>query len=137
MTRLFANTVKSVHNPPAMVVLASEEQYGWCQQVDLPKCLQLFPHTDTIFDQFSEEGYNVYHVNYPTPSKADLVEELREVQTRFKVDWALVTYGLQSGDLVMLGLTVPSNLRACIHFCPAIENAQELILRYSSKRHVP
>ncbi|TCD67089.1 hypothetical protein EIP91_000552 [Steccherinum ochraceum] len=115
MARFFANTVKSVHSPPTVVVFGTQEQYGWCQQL-------------------SEEGYNVYQIQYPGH---DVAKELGDVQKKLSSDWALVTYGLQSGDLAPLSTTVPHNLKACIHFCPAVENAEELLFRYSDNHHVP
>lgn len=33
MSQLFANTVKTVERPPSLVVLTSQTQRGWCQQV--------------------------------------------------------------------------------------------------------
>ncbi|PIL31688.1 hypothetical protein GSI_06391 [Ganoderma sinense ZZ0214-1] len=110
MSRTFRNTVQSLKKPATLVLLISDGQESWGQQL-------------------SEEGYDVVLVTYPTSTEC-LAAGFAEARTTLGTDteWALLTYGLQSTDLTVAGAIVTSGkLKACVHFCPQVENGKGLI----------
>ena len=136
MSRLFVNTVRSVQSPPSLVVFVAAEQGGWCQQVrwlSFSYCMRTYA---SIY-QFAEEGYDVHQIEYPPLQPSDVSNVFQDIQNQINVDWALITYGLQLGDLPSLIPAAPGNLKACVHFCPSTEKVEELLLRYSNGQHVP
>ncbi|KAH8102552.1 hypothetical protein BXZ70DRAFT_789880 [Cristinia sonorae] len=121
MARVFSNTVKSVRRPATLIVLISEDQSGWCQQ-------------------FSEEGYDVVQIAYhPGSGRIDFDDTFGSVQKDIDadVDWALITYGVRVSDLPLFGSAIPQGLKACVHFCPAADRAEDLLLRFPGGEHVP
>ena len=80
--------------------------------------------------KLSEEGYTVVQVPYPDAENGDLVRNLAEAQAELQqeCDWALVTYGLKPEDISSLTpLLSSATPRACVHYCPTIEDGHGLL----------
>ncbi|OCH94761.1 NTF2-like protein [Obba rivulosa] len=124
MLKLYPNAVNSVVRPPLLVLLLSEEQAGWAQQM-------------------SEEGYDVLHVTYPDLTLESLNNALRDTTNRIAsadyTDWGLITYGLRETDLRYVAeLFAAPGLKACVHYCAQLEQAQSLIVRdHESEKILP
>ncbi|KAI0660349.1 NTF2-like protein [Cubamyces menziesii] len=111
MIHVFRNAVASVAKPPVLLVLIAQAEKSWCQQL-------------------SEEGYTVVQVPYPDSENGDLVRNLAEAQAELQreCDWALVTYGLKPEDISSLTpLLSSATPRACVHYCPTIEDGHGLL----------
>ncbi|KAI0332005.1 hypothetical protein GY45DRAFT_1300045 [Cubamyces sp. BRFM 1775] len=111
MFHVFHNAVASVAKPPVLLVLISQTETSWCQQL-------------------SEEGYTVVQVPYPDAENGDLVRNLAEAQAELLQgsEWALVTYGLKPEDISSLTALFSSTTpRACVHYCPTIEDGHGLV----------
>ncbi|KAI0375273.1 hypothetical protein BV20DRAFT_960376 [Pilatotrama ljubarskyi] len=111
MSRLFPNAVASVTKPPFLVLLISQAQASWCQQL-------------------SEEGYSVIQVPYPSEVDGNLHRSLSEAKNELHKadDWALVTYGFTSGNASsMIEALVPEKLRALVHYCPVVDTGNALL----------
>lgn len=139
MSRVFPNAVASVTLPPVLVLLIESEQRSWCQQVGATKDL-LASIGLIVRAQFSEEGYTVIQVDYPRPDADQLRAGLREARMKLddQRDWALLTYGFQQDDVPRVSdLSSAPNLKACIHFCPLVENGAPIVLLSASGERVP
>ncbi|KAI1793825.1 NTF2-like protein [Ganoderma leucocontextum] len=120
MSRTFANAVASVTKPAALVLLITDEQESWGQQL-------------------SEEGYDVVLVHYPNTTdrlNAGFAEASTKLGT--ETEWALLTYGIESTDLTVAGAILSvGKLKACVHFCPRVENGKGLIYNHADGTTVP
>ena len=90
--------------------------------------------------KLSEEGYTVVQVPYPDAENGDLVRNLAEAQIELpqEREWALVTYGLKPEDTTSLApLFSSATPRACVHYCPAIEDGHGLVHEATDGTVVP
>ncbi|KAI0361328.1 NTF2-like protein [Trametes cingulata] len=121
MPHLFPNAVASVAKPPFLVFLISQDQASWCQQ-------------------FSEEGYSVILVPYPSREDGDLRRSLSEAKKELQNvdDWALVTYGFTTGNVSFaIQALVPEKLRALVHYSPVVETGDVLLHEAADGTVVP
>ncbi|KAM5530610.1 hypothetical protein V8D89_015728 [Ganoderma adspersum] len=120
MSRMFTNAVASVKKPATLVLLINDKQESWGQQL-------------------SEEGYDVVLVHYPNAMES-LAAGFTEAGTKLRTEteWALLTYGLESTDLAVTNIIVTAGkIKACVHFCPRVENGKGLIYNHADGTTVP
>ncbi|OBZ79432.1 hypothetical protein A0H81_00821 [Grifola frondosa] len=120
MARIFANTIPSVIEAPLLVLFLPQDQTSWCQQL-------------------SEEGYDVVHVEYPSPSAESLQEDIRKAtQLLSGRNLAIITYGMLADSMAFASqlLEIP-RLKACVHFCPLIENGEKLVPKNGDGEYIP
>ncbi|KAH7883508.1 NTF2-like protein [Phlebopus sp. FC_14] len=124
MVHVYDNTVASVSKPPTLLVLLPDDQTAWCEQ-------------------FSQEGYNVVHLTYPTLHLPSFRGALKDAATRIielGANWGLITYGLATKDAeeIVSRLALPiADLKVCVHFCPSADNSRGLLTKDSEGRHLP
>ncbi|KAI0788668.1 NTF2-like protein [Abortiporus biennis] len=123
MHAVYPNAVKSVDDPPLLLVLAAPTEGGWCQQL-------------------SEEGYNALHVAYPPVDPTTLQEDLESCGAKIgsaKSGWGLVTYGFNPRDapgLLTSNIALES-LKVCVHYTPQSEIGEDLLAKYQNNQYVP
>lgn len=120
----FLNAVASVARPPTLLVLLPASQSQWCEQ-------------------FSQEGYNVLHIDYPVAAGTSFRDALKEAEThiiQLGAPWGLVTYGLDNKDaetiVSRMALSIV-DLKANVHFCPSAESTRGFLLKDSHGRYAP
>lgn len=125
MSRTYFNAVPSVPHPPALVLLISSEQAGWCEQL-------------------AQEGYSVFQVLYPPASLASLAEALDAAGsfiTTHAGNWGLITYGLLQDDEMSIPNLVRKadvrRLKAIVHFSPLSEQGGPLIVYDPEQKYIP
>ena len=89
--------------------------------------------------KLSEEGYDVILITYPSP--ADLLQSnIADARGKLGPDteWALLTYGLESGNLAFASQLVgTAKLKAIAHYCPQIEDGKGLVHEFADGSAVP
>ncbi|TFY83995.1 hypothetical protein EWM64_g5 [Hericium alpestre] len=124
--RIFRNAVKSVGTKAAVLVLFIEEdRTDWCEQ-------------------FTQEGYSVFQVIYPTPSSASLTGVIDAAATYVRNhggDWGIVAYGLFHDDMMNIRDLVRKGgletLKACVYYNPVSEDGDPLLIQDVQGKVVP
>lgn len=90
--------------------------------------------------QFSQEGYDVYHLTFPVRDESliNLAQELKSKESPF----AILTYGLpDSAAAEALGKVSQSlvelGLKASVHYSPAIDDGTCLLVKNFEGRYLP
>jgi len=145
MSKVYPNCVKSVTNAPVVVLLIPQEHAGWCQQVSVILFHRIFSSFICCL-KFAEEGYNVFHVVYPSTSDGLLAQALDAAADYVRHrggDWGIISYGLFEKDAkALLTLAKKSGsdahqLQACVHYSPLFEEGASLLVKDLKEGAVP
>lgn len=112
---------------------------GAASKVEYPVSVMQAADCSSLRSQLSEEGYDVVLVHYPNTAEG-LNAGFTEAGTRLgtETEWALLTYGLESVDLTVASVILSTGkLKACVHFCPRVEDGKGLVYHRFDGTTVP
>ena len=78
-------------------------------------------------------------MHYPNTAE-NLKAEFAELHAKLghETEWALLTYGLASADLNFAASVLSAGkLRACVHYCPQVDNGNGLVPTFADGDTVP
>ena len=99
-----------------------------------------------LLPKFAEEGYNVFHVVYPSTSDDLLAQALDAAADYVRHrgdDWGIISYGLFEKDAkALLSLVKKSGsdahqLQLCVHYSPLSEEGASLLVKDVNEVLVP
>ncbi|KAG5221630.1 NTF2 protein [Salix suchowensis] len=143
--RLISNAVPSVVKPTTLLILVDDDSIGsgWCEQVPIHASSDKIEWHLSLL-QFSQEGYNVLHVKYPSVEEDgyDLRQALLKADeevSKLGCDWALITYGLSAVDARDCNspFCPRGTLKGLYPLLPNTTSAKPFLLKKKSGGYIP